>query len=93
MSNMIDDQRDLLSAIAYVKAIAYSEAPPESIYDRVFSINSNTIRPLLDKLGIEFNYYDPDTTYEEDVRAYINAISEVYENVIKEVNNVRFGRF
>ena len=46
-------------------------------YDRIFNINANVIMPLLDNLGIRLDYCDPDTSYEEDVTAYYNAIMEI----------------
>lgn len=55
---------------------------PETDYDRwkrcfefVFSDQCSTrIRALLDQLNISFDWYDPDMDYEDDVRAYANAL-------------------
>lgn len=58
---------------------------PESDYDRwkrcfelVFSNQCSTrIRALLDQLNISFDWYDPDMDYEDDVRAYSNALTRL----------------
>lgn len=47
-------------------------------YEVVFSTNRNQIEPLLKPY--EFEYYDPDTTYEEDAKAYVYALQEFLTN-------------
>jgi len=51
----------------------------EFAYDAVFSERvSRRIRSLMAALGLEFDaYYDPDTSYEEDVRAYADACASL----------------
>lgn len=46
-------------------------------YSLVFSDNiCRRTRTLFNELNISFDYYDPDTSYEEDVRAYADALNE-----------------
>lgn len=43
----------------------------EAKYDKIFSIRK--------EYCVNFDYYDPDTTYEEDVTAFMNAFKEKIE--------------
>lgn len=35
------------------------------------------LRDEIEKTGIRIKWHDPDSTYEEDVRAYVNAVEEL----------------
>jgi hypothetical protein len=74
----------LLVAIDNIDKIYNSDADWEYKYDRIFSFSKSTVYPLLDELGINLGYYDPDTTYKEDVTAYYYAIMEIKSNLEKE---------
>ena len=76
-------QEVLLSKITEVENIFNSECDWEYKYDRIFGYAKH-IRTLMDELSISFSYYDPDTSYEEDTRAYVQALLEVKENLLKE---------
>jgi hypothetical protein len=39
-----------------------------------FDVAFRCLKPMVDGDGIRFDYYDPDTTYEADARAYLNAL-------------------
>lgn len=56
---------------------AKNERSWETAYDLIFSQYGNqTITKCLNALNIErFDYYDPDTTYEEDSTAYMSALN------------------
>jgi hypothetical protein len=55
-----------------------SEEHWQQTYDLVFSKPmSQTIASLRAELGISFDYYDPNTSYQEDVRAYSGACAEL----------------
>lgn len=48
-------------------------------YAVVFSDQgSGRVRAVLDALNIGFDYYDPDTSYEEDVMAYVKALQDLH---------------
>ena len=54
----------------------------EQVYTHVFKVVSRQVKPLLQQIGKRFpDYYDPDTTYEEDVRAWVEAFKKVYAEV------------
>ena len=60
-------------------AIADSEATAETKYDLIFSEDiSGAIRGIT-----HFDCYDPDTSYEEDVAAYITALHKRYDDLKK----------
>ncbi len=49
-------------------------------FDLVFSTPvSRTASSLIARLNLEFDYYDPDTSYEEDVLAYTTALNTFVE--------------
>lgn len=80
-SQMIEsDEQNLLVILNKVDSIYQSEADWEYKYDRIFGM-SKEISSLLKSLNLTLEYYDPDTTYEEDVRAYVNALGEVRKNL------------
>ncbi len=49
----------------------------ETKYGLVFDTHQKKIRGLLYKARKNLDYYDPDTSYEEDARAYVNALDEL----------------
>lgn len=51
----------------------------EEKYDLVFDTNKEVVRPLLETAVLRLDYYDPDTTYKEDARAYVSALEELVE--------------
>lgn len=55
-------------------------------YDIVFSDNnSGRAIALYNRLtNSKFDYYDPDTSYEEDVVAFVNAITESFKSLPQE---------
>ena len=59
----------------YFKAeiIVESDMSWEEKYDLIFS---SEISQKVCKLARGFDYYDPDTTYEEDVMAFFNSFKE-----------------
>jgi hypothetical protein len=56
-----------------------SEASWETKYELIFSdaISEKVFREL------RLDYYDPDTTYEEDVTAFMNAFNQKMEDILK----------
>lgn len=74
-------ERQLLDAIRSIEVIVASDADWEFKYDRVFHIHANEIYPLLGKLGIDFDWYDPDMDYRDDVLAYAGALEDLKKNL------------
>lgn len=71
---MVDDLNTLSS-------VAQDDDDWEMVYNRVFK-DSREIRSIIDSLGYnELDYYDPDASYEDDVRAYLNALAEYLDRV------------
>jgi hypothetical protein len=56
----------------------------EKVYDAIFSdAVSGRVSIITERLGTCIYWSDPDTTYEEDSRAFINALTE-YVNYLKQ---------
>jgi hypothetical protein len=63
----------LRSLVAQANEIFDSESLSwEAKYDLIFS--KDISRKVFDL--IDLRYYDPDTSYEEDVKAFVNALNE-----------------
>lgn len=72
----------LKKLIDYVKRITHSDLDDKMKYELIFSKNiSDKISFLFDRLNIQFDYYDPDTSYEEDVLAFHYALQEQLEKM------------
>jgi hypothetical protein len=83
-----DLRKRLLWEINDAEVILKSNAEWEYKYDRIFGI-VGYIRELVSELGLSMKYCDPDSSYEEDVRAYIGALREVKSKLISEANRER----
>ena len=57
-----------------------SNAYWETAYEAVFG-TSKDVHSALRALNTRLDYYDPDTTYEEDVRAFVDALREKVEQL------------
>ena len=78
-------QRWLLNEIETVERIFnLSGTTWEYKYDRIFNIGPG-IRKLIEELGISFEWYDPDTSYEEDVTYYVEALQRLKTNLESEL--------
>ena len=51
-----------------------SDPDYEERFTTIFDLGEKVIYPLIRQLRVNFEYYDPDTTYEEDVRAFVDAL-------------------
>jgi len=69
---MSGNARTFIQISREAREIANSEADWETKYDLIFSAD---ISQTIFFLGISFDYCDPDSSYEEDVMAYVNAIN------------------
>ncbi len=76
-----------LSIYNEAKAIWDSGAEWSLIYDMIFC---EEIAKKLNRL-FDIEYYDPDTSYEEDVNAFMRAVkakAEELEKILKNIENV-----
>lgn len=89
-ARLIDELRKLEALVQDVVAAAAMDAsgnqsgsdPWERAYDIIFSDRVSTrVFALSRILGHRLDYYDPDTSYEEDVRAFANALAEHVEEL------------
>lgn len=67
---MLENTIKFIKIARLARRIQDSGADWQDIFDVIFS---SDIGDALDATGIEFSYDDPDTSYEEDVRAYVTA--------------------
>lgn len=49
----------------------------EEKYDLIFSAHQERVKPALKEAYLYLEYYDPDTTYDEDSRAYVEALESL----------------
>ncbi len=69
------DLRHLVSELEEV--LDDDELSWERKYTLVFGSHRTKVVPLLKRAGLTLDYYDPDTSYEEDVRAYVYALDRL----------------
>jgi hypothetical protein len=79
-AKLIEELANLSEFVQSVIAAAIADDSEESwekAYDAVFS-DAVSIRIffIFNALGMGLDYYDPDTTYEEDVRAFASAVHD-----------------
>lgn len=75
----------------------YYSDEAEKMWDTNFSLVfsdhiSHRVRFLLDEMNMSMDYYDPDTSYEEDVCAYADALNQKAKTLIglaKKNNNIK----
>lgn len=70
---MFEAERKFIQLAHVAQQIYDSDSTWEIKYDLIFSDN---ISKAIYQARPTFDYYDPDTSYEEDVRAFCNAASE-----------------
>lgn len=80
-------QKEILSKLeeilSFSEELIASDFQKEIIYDMIFSPKiSKQVFSLFQQTPIRFDYYDPDSSYEEDYMAFINAFRE-YVKILK----------
>ncbi len=66
------------------KLVTQDDVDWELKFDLIFSPEvSRRIFQLFSELNVSFDYYDPDTSYEEDVQALANALEEKMQELKK----------
>lgn len=83
MTGMLHKYKEFVRLTEKAERLQKSGAASEVIYDEIFS---DDISGAVKQLGLSFEYYDPDTSYEEDVQAYVRAMREradEYEKLIR----------
>jgi hypothetical protein len=62
-----------------------SDIPWETKYKLIFSKNiSRRFNELIEEINEHFSYYDPDSDYEDDVIAFMSAMNEKIEEIIRD---------
>lgn len=62
-----------------------SDMPWETKYKLIFSKNiSRRFNELIEEINEHFSYYDPDCDYEDDVIAFMSAMNEKIEEIIRD---------
>lgn len=67
-------ERELLDLIQEAKIVYQSPATWDYKFDRIFGLWKNKIKPLMQENNLELNWCDPDCDYEDDVRAFMDAL-------------------
>lgn len=68
----------LKCAITEVYEVANSEMLWKRKFELIFSDSiSEQVRKWLNELELSFDWYDPDTSYEEDVKAYVRGLEDL----------------
>ena len=79
-TKFIDKIRELINLRDFVKIILSNGTTSDYRieYHLVFNDNvSVAIRECIEELNLELDYYDPDSSYGEDVFAFYNAVNDL----------------
>jgi len=77
MRSKPDNIAQLHKILTFCHELRHSDLSAQQQYDYIFSQKvSRQVTQLLKNLGENLDYYDPDSTYEEDMDAYITALSQ-----------------
>jgi len=79
----------LRNLIKEAEAIHNSPIKSDRRYGVLFTHFGDSIRPALDECGMKFDYYDPDTSYEEDMDALMSALHDVLEDTEQLIESLR----
>lgn len=75
---------DLITKFLYIAdqadRVVAADIPWKTKFSFVFS---DAIAGAVRDIGIQVDWYDPDTSYEEDVMAYVNALREKADELRK----------
>jgi hypothetical protein len=98
MSEALDDLRDLKSVLdaETTRLLRKGDADWESFYHRVFGVEpqkyKQRAKDTLAAIGWSHpDYYDPDTSYKDDVLAWVGAFEDVFKE-LEAVNSRRLGQ-
>lgn len=69
-----NQMKEFLAVVKLFEALFSSKAFNwDEKFDMVFS-NKKSIKKRIDEIGIKIEWYDPDASYFEDVKAYYDAV-------------------
>lgn len=78
LSDHLDKKVSLRTLVQELnEVLASDELDWESKYLLIFSTKRDKVDPALADAGFRLSYYDPDTIYEEDARAYVSALEDL----------------
>ena len=77
MMGAVSHEQELLSLLESVGRIYRSDVSWERKYDRIFAMSGRISDAAIAAGMGRIDYYDPDASYEEDVRAYVGALERV----------------
>jgi hypothetical protein len=86
--NQDEIYKKLLAIQTVCQDIMQSDLHEEVKYDMIFSDKiSKQVFSLFNQTPIKFDYYDPDSSYEEDYQAFCYALDEHIINLKNNVQN------
>lgn len=85
---MFENEKEFIRLARAAQTICESEATWKTKFSLVFS---EYLSGELQDLSVDFDWYDPDTTYEEDVLAFCRAINEKADELVKAIGGPNPG--
>jgi len=78
--NLKSDIQSIIQSIFLLHHIAYSKAAWMTKYELVFA-QADSVKAAIKEIGMELEWYDPDTSYEDDLIAFMKALDEIGEEL------------
>ena len=78
--NLKSDIQSIIQSIFLLHHIAYSKAAWMTKYELVFA-QADSVKAAIKEIGMELEWYDPDTSYEDDLIAFMKALDKIGEEL------------
>jgi hypothetical protein len=90
---VLDKLIKLRGLIKEAEAIYDSPIRADRKYSVLFAHFGDSISPILDQCGVDFDYYDPDSSYEEDTYALMDALRGVQQDIEQMIKSIEIRSF
>ena len=78
--NLKSDIQSIIQSISTLHYIAYSGVSWHTKFELIFA-QADSVKDAIKEIGMELEWTDPDTTYEADTMAFIQALDEIGEEL------------
>jgi len=78
--NLKSDIQSIIQSISTLHYIAYSGVSWHTKFELIFA-QADSVKAAIKEIGMELEWYDPDTSYEDDLIAFMKALDEIGEEL------------
>jgi hypothetical protein len=78
-----------MNVLRVIDKIYVSDASWAFKFEAIFGIHTERLEPLLESLGIDHEWDDPDASHEEDVRAFYRSLDDLRKMIVSLFPSIR----